>query len=235
MSSNWLIKRPKYINAITRKRKQTDAGMGELMNLLGGASNSEGPSLTRELGSDPETKLYVRDNHIFFQDDINFDTASALIREIKDLETELIFMQQQYEFPEPAPINLHITSPGGVIFAANGIIDCMNACRVPVNTIVDGFAASCGTLISIFGVKRSMGKNATMLIHQLSSGMWGHYTEAEQLDHQINIKQMSEKIRQFYADRTNMKKTELKEILKHDMDWDSDECLRRGLVDEIIE
>lgn len=218
------------------KRRRQESGDGDIMALLGGlgaVGKSETPALHNGLGEDSETKLYVRDNHIHFQDDINFDTASALIKEINDLATELDFMQKQYGFPQPAPIILHITSPGGVVFAAYNIIDCMERCKVPVHTVVDGFAASCGTLISVHGVHRTMGKNACMLIHQISSGLWGQFTEAEQLDHQTNIKQMSEKIRQFYADKTNMRKGELKELLKHDMDWDADECFRRGLVDEI--
>jgi len=235
MRKSWSIKQPLFVSS--KKRKTTHVEEPEIENILsmlGGGQNNEGPSLKPCLGDNDDTKLYIRENHIYFQDDINFDTASALIKEINDLANELKFIQMQYKFPEPPSIVLHITSPGGAVFAAYSIIDCMERCKVPVHTMVDGFSASCGTLISIHGKKRMMGKNACMLIHQLSSGMWGHYTEAEQQDHHENVNQMSDRIRQFYKDKTNMSNKQLKELLKHDLDWDADECLRRGLIDEII-
>lgn len=219
----------------SKRQRISEAENADMMALLGlaGKGNSEGPSLHPGLGENPETKLYVRNNHIYFQDSIEFDTASALNKEINDLATELEFMQNQFGFPEPAPIILHITSPGGCVLAAYGIIDCMEKCKVPVHTVVDSFAASCGTLISIHGVHRTISKNACMLIHQITTTVWGPVTEQEHIDHDVNIKQMSAKIRQFYTDKTNMKKGELKELLKHDMEWDAKECLRRGLVDKI--
>ena len=235
MSTSWAIRRANTTLGKSKKRKiNAEPEVANILNMLSNPiNNEETPSFKPTLGEDPGTKLYTRDNHIYFQDDINFDSASALIKEINDLATELKFMQVQYKFPEPAPIILHITSPGGIIHAANNIIDCMEQCSVPVNTIVDGFAASCGTLISIHGVHRSMGRRAHMLIHQMSSTMWGTYTEAEQIDHNTNVEQTSEELRAMYRQRTNMTNKQLRELLKHDMEWNADECLRRGLVDEI--
>lgn len=228
------MKRPRNWNVTTRKKANigNDDPLALLGALMGGGKNSE-PSLGRGLGEDAETKLYVEGRHIYFQDDINFDTASALIKTMNELATELEFMSKQYDL-DPIPIVLHITSPGGIVFSAYSIVDAMDRCAVPVDTVVDGFAASCGTIISIHGRHRAIGKNGIMLCHQVSSGMWGNYTEEEQVDHQVNLKQMSDNIRRMYAEKTNMTKTQLKELLKHDMDWNAEECLKKGLVDEII-
>ena len=46
------------------------------------------------------------------------------------------------------PINIFINSPGGSVSDGFAIIDVMNAMASPVNTIVLGKAASCGSLIS---------------------------------------------------------------------------------------
>jgi ATP-dependent protease ClpP protease subunit len=216
-----------------RKHVEPDIDVAALLNTLGGGK-ADIPSMGHSLGNDPDTKLYTRDSHIYFQDEINFDTASALIKVINETATELKFMQKQFDLDEPPSIKLHITSPGGIVFSAYSIIDCMEACEVPIHTYVDGYAASCGTIISIHGDKRFIGKNACMLCHQVSSGMWSTMTFEEQQDHHSNIKQMAEKIRNLYAAKTNMTKPQLKELLKHDIEWDAEECLRRGLVDEIV-
>ena len=172
--------------------------------------------------------------NIYFQDEINFDTASALIKVMTDTAIELKFMQKQFGLKEVPSIKLYITSPGGIVLSAYMIIDAMKACEVPVDTIISGFAASAATIISIHGPRRFMQKNAVMLIHQASSTMWSQFTMEEIKDNYVNMTQMSDKIREMYASNTTMTKTQLKEILKHDLDWDSSECLRRGLVDEIL-
>lgn len=230
------MKRSRGWNTVTTRKRACGSTEPNPLELLGTLASlgkgSENPSLGRGLGEDPDTKLYAVGRHIYFQDDIDFDTASALIKQINELADELEYTAKLYDL-EPIPIVLHITSPGGVVFAAYSIVDAMLKCKVPVDTIVDGYAASCGTIISIHGRHRSIGKHGIMLCHQVSSGMWGSYTEEEQKDHQVNLDQMSNTIRRMYTERTNMTKKELKELLKHDMDWNAEECLRRGLVDEI--
>lgn len=217
-----------------RKSSEADIDIGALLNTIGGGGNSDMPSISRALGDDPDTKLYVRDNNIYFQDEINFDTASALIKVMTDTAIELKFMQKQFGLKEVPSIKLYITSPGGIVLSAYMIIDAMKSCEVPVDTIISGFAASAATIISIHGARRFMQKNAVMLIHQASSTMWSRFTMEEIKDNYVNMTQMSDKIREMYASNTTMTKTQLKEILKHDLDWDSSECLRRGLVDEIL-
>lgn len=71
------------------------------------------------------------------------------------------------------PIYLHINSFGGSLYDAYAAVDTIKNLRVPVYSIIEGCAASAGTIISVVCTKRFIGKNAHMLIHQLSSSMWG--------------------------------------------------------------
>ena len=57
------------------------------------------------------------------------------------------------------------------------MLDLIKNLNNPVHTYVDGFAASAATLLSLSGEKRFMTKNSLMLIHQLSSGFMGKFTE----------------------------------------------------------
>ena len=105
--------------------------------------------------------------------------------------------------------------------------------KTPVYTYIDGFAASAATLISVVGEKRYIRPNAHMLIHQLSSGSWGKMQELE--DDFENNKGLMDKIIDIYRENAKIPKTKLKEILKHDLWWNVDTCMRYGLIDELWE
>ena len=56
----------------------------------------------------------------------------------------------------------------------------MSELTIPIYTVIDGYVASVGTLISVCGNKIYIGKNAYMLIRELRSGVWGGKTYLEE-------------------------------------------------------
>jgi ATP-dependent protease ClpP protease subunit len=132
---------------------------------------------------------------------------------------------------EKQAIYLHITTDGGLIYSAFSIIDCIKSLSIPVHTIVDGFVASAGTLISLAGEKRYMCENAYMLIHELRGGIWGKMSEID--EEYTNSKKIMEHIKRIYSENTKIKKKELDGILKKDLIWDVEECIEKGLIQEI--
>jgi len=133
---------------------------------------------------------------------------------------------------EPANLYLHIQSYGGSIFAGMAGMDEIIKSIVPVHTMVDGCCASAATLLSICGKKRLINRHAYMLIHQLSSFMWGKYEEFK--DEMQNLDKIMGMIKKVYAEYTKIPMSKLEEILKHDLWFDANECKEYGLVDEII-
>jgi ATP-dependent protease ClpP protease subunit len=178
------------------------------------------------------SKVYARDNHIYFYANVSKDTVYKLndmiikinhkYRDIKNKNPSLDIT--------PKPIYLHINSYGGGVFAAFTAIDFIKKSEIPVHTIIEGASASAATLISIVGEKRYMCKNASMLIHQLSSWTQGKMNELE--DEFYNLGDMMEHIKKIYIDHSKLKKAELTKMLKHDRWWDYDKCLKCGLFDE---
>lgn len=176
--------------------------------------------------------LYTTANHIYFNNDIDDDSAFALNKELRSLENKLLHSAINFGVKTDAlPIYLHLTTNGGSIYSAFSIIDCMQGLRVPVYTVCDGFVASAGTIISIAAKKRFMQPNAYMLIHQLSSGVWGKMAEIE--DEYDNLKKMMDHIIKHYVENTKLTRKTLEKQLKHDTTWSPDECIRYGLIDEI--
>jgi ATP-dependent Clp endopeptidase proteolytic subunit ClpP len=151
----------------------------------------------------------------------------------KDKNTEYEDYDELYEIKiKSKPINLYITSNGGLVYQVFGAIDTIKGMKVDVHTICKGFVASAGTLLSLAGKKRYITESSYMLIHELRAGHWGKFTHLnESLD---NSKQLMDHIKSYYLTKTKITSEELDEQLKKDVSWNAEMCLEKGLVDKII-
>lgn len=173
-----------------------------------------------------EELISTIDNNIYFYSPITKTSCFKLEKELLYLNQKNLLDGGNY------PINLHIQSNGGSLFNSIYVIDLIKNLETPVYTYIDGFAASAATLISVVGKKRFMTENSLMLIHQLSGGMNGKFSEME--DEGENLNGLMDFIIRTYLDNTKIKKDKLKEILKRDIWLNSTYCLDNGLVDEIL-
>lgn len=173
----------------------------------------------------------VVENRIYFYSHIETEKILQLNRNIRSMGINLQ-REASVQNRQPANIYLHIQSYGGGIFAGLAGMDEIIKSVVPVYTMVDGCCASAATFLSICGKRRFINRHAYMLIHQLSSFMWGKYEEFK--DEMKNLNKLMSMIREIYGEYTNVPTKKLEGILKHDLWFDADECKEYGLVDEII-
>ena len=171
-------------------------------------------------------------NSIYFYEDITSKSILNLNKEIKALESLFLYEQIQRKQTFISPINLYIMSHGGEIIPALAGMDTILKCEAPVHTIVDGGCASAATFLSIVGKKRYIKQNSFMMIHQLRAETFGKYNEVK--DDIKNIEQWMNIMRNIYSKYTSVPLKKLNEVLKHDLWWDAELCLKYGLVDEII-
>lgn len=171
----------------------------------------------------------VVENNVYFYGDITEQNALELNSILYDLDRKLA---ATCLFLDAKPvIHLHINSYGGSLFAGLATVDVIRNLRCEVHSYVEGAAASAATIISVVCAKRTIGKYSKMLIHQLSSGSYGKYTELE--DDMENNKHLMQTIKTIYKEYTKVPMKKLDEILKHDLWFDCSTCLELGLVDEI--
>tara|TARA_B100000959_G_scaffold76549_2_gene81325 strand:- start:13064 stop:13660 length:597 start_codon:yes stop_codon:yes gene_type:complete len=189
------------------------------------------PAPKKNVKPGEEKHISVYENKIYYYSGVNRETVVELNHKLSELEAKHLTVSNVLEI-DPPPIRLFINSGGGSITAGIASMDTISRCNVPVYTFVDGFCASAATFLSVVGKKRFMSKNSYMLIHQLSSQLWGKYSEIE--DEKKNLDLMMKTIRTVYTEHTKVPTEELDEILKHDLLWDAKKCLEYGLVDEII-
>jgi ATP-dependent Clp endopeptidase proteolytic subunit ClpP len=183
--------------------------------------------------SEPKV-LEVVENRIYFYAEIDRETVLTLNRNLRQKHNDMLFRKQMEDAEYVTPIFLHIQSFGGGIFAGLAAMDQVLQIKkkVPVHTVIDGCAASAATFMSVAGTKRYMNPNAFMLVHQLSSGMWGKYSEFQ--DEMENLDRIMERIRDIYGKYTTFPADKLDIILKRDLWIGPKECLKYGLVDEIL-
>jgi ATP-dependent protease ClpP protease subunit len=174
--------------------------------------------------------MYTSNNHIYFNDDITQRSMFDLAKSLRQLASNLKLRSLALDIPQQ-PLYLHMSTNGGEINAAFSVVDCIKELGVPVYSVIDGFVASAGTLITLAAEKRFIQPNAYMLVHQLSSGVWGKMSAIEE---QVeNLKKLMNHITAFYREHTKLSASTLRKLLLTDVTWTSAESVSKGLVDGI--
>lgn len=130
-----------------------------------------------------------------------------------------------------------IDSYGGQVYSLMSMVANIKASKVPVATIVEGKAMSCGALLFSFGTSgyRFVDKHATIMIHDVSSGARGKIEEIK-ADAKEGDRLNQLLYREMAANCGKEPEFFLKQI--HDRshaDWylDADEALAIGLANHI--
>lgn len=181
---------------------------------------------------DEESKIVRENNHVYFYSEVSRESIFKLNILLREAEKFVHTMSFDLNVKN-IPIYLHINSFGGSLYDAYAAVDAIKNLRVPVYSIIEGCAASAGTIISVVCTKRFIGKNAHMLIHQLSSSMWGKMSEIE--DEYKHLTELMKQIKRLYGEYTKISKKELTELLKHDIWLNPQTCIQYGLVDAIYD
>lgn len=100
------------------------------------------------------------------------------------------FIDQLSKLPDATKaVKVHINSPGGDVFAALNIANALRALGakgITVETIVEGLAASAGTIVMMAGSKITVADNALVMVHNPWSYAIGNAAEmrkaADELD-----------------------------------------------------
>ena len=187
--------------------------------------------------SDQTPKLTVEsvDNHVYFYAHVDADRTLAMLKTIREIDTKLRNERISRNLPDDipsTPIWLHIQSYGGGLLERFAAADQLTSIATPIYSIAEGCCASAATLISCACTKRYILPSAFMLIHQLSSMMWGTYEEF--VDKMMFLDMAMKRLTAFYTERTKIKKGKVKELLQRDSWFNAEQCVEMGLVDEIL-
>ena len=134
-------------------------------------------------------------------------------------------------------IPIVIDSYGGQVYSLMSMISDIQASDLPVATIVEGKAMSCGAVLLTFGEQgmRFADSNATVMIHDVSSACWG---KIEELKADVaEAERLDEKIFTMMARNCGKKDDYFKKKVfnKKHADWfmDAQEAKKHGLVNHL--
>jgi ATP-dependent Clp protease protease subunit len=166
----------------------------------------------------------LKDRIIFLGSDVNEHTANLVV-------AQLLFLQSE---DAKKDIFLYINSPGGSVYDALAIYDTMQFVTNDIQTVGIGVQASAAAFLLSSGTKgkRLILPEATVMIHQPSSGTRGKVTDMEiDLKESLRIKH---RMNEIMAKNTGQKVSKIKEDMERDYWMTAEDAKKYGLVDKVI-
>lgn len=177
----------------------------------------------------PETNT----NQIMVYGELTEKSILSLNKDIDRISKNLLISAINLNLREVPSLELYINSPGGDIISSLSTVDRIRSSKVPIISYVEGMAASAATIISVVAPTRYIRQNSIMLIHQLSSENWaGNYNQLK--DEMYNMDLLMKTIKSIYLKYTKLTESELDSLLTRDLYLTAQECLEKGLVDQIV-
>lgn len=167
----------------------------------------------------------LKDRIIFLGDAVSEHTANLVVAQI-------LFLENQ---DPDKDIIFYINSPGGSVYDALAIYDTMNFVKCDIQTVGIGMQASAAAFLLSSGTKgkRMILPNATVMIHQPSSGTRGKVTDQEiDLKESLRVKKLLEEI---MVKNTGQKQSKIHEDMERDRWMTADEAVKYGIADKLID
>jgi ATP-dependent protease ClpP protease subunit len=169
----------------------------------------------------------VTGNEMYYYGEINNENTLEFVEKFKKLEQQLLRISAEILNYEPE-IRVHICSEGGDLFCGFSLMNLLEKSRVRVVTIAQGACCSAATFMLLGGAKRHIARNAYILIHQLSSGMWGKYEEMK--DEIRTCEKFMKMIRQTYMSKTDIPEKKLDRLMKRDIYLEPSKAIKHSIV-----
>jgi len=166
----------------------------------------------------------LKDRIIFLGSDVNETTANLIV-------AQLLFLQAENSKKD---IFLYINSPGGSVYDALAIYDTMQYVTNDIQTVGIGVQASAAAFLLSSGAKgkRFVLPNATVMIHQPSSGTRGKVTDMEiDLKESLRIKH---RLNEIMAKNTGQTVEKIQLDMERDKWMTAEEAKKYGIIDKVI-
>jgi len=139
--------------------------------------------------------------------------------------------QKELSEIKASQIDLHINSPGGVVFDGITIYNLLKHHPANITTYIDGLAASIASVIALSGNKVVMANNALFMVHSASGVTMG--TASDMRDFAERLDKVNTAISETYISKTGKTEKEISDIMNDETWMTADEAMNHGFIDEI--
>tara|TARA_R110000796_G_scaffold240220_1_gene361200 strand:+ start:164 stop:775 length:612 start_codon:yes stop_codon:yes gene_type:complete len=178
-------------------------------------------------------KIYKR-SHLLKDAELRFAPVVIRVQDFTPKSAKEFSDQMQLAHNTGQPIiPIVIDSYGGQVYSLMAMISEIQNSSLPVATIVQGKAMSCGAILSTFGAEnmRYIDPCATVMIHDVSSMAWGKIEELKSSSEEAD--RLNKIVYQMMAKNCKQKKNYFLDIVhsKGHADWylDAEECLSHNI------
>lgn len=132
------------------------------------------------------------------------------------------------------PVDVHINSLGGDLFAAQVIYTAIKNYAGRVTVYIDGLCASAATIVASAGDRVIMPVNALYMIHNPSCGLMGYYDAGRLKKMADTLETVKQTIVNVYTARSKrLTEQQVKNLMTQETWMDANEALEKGFIDEI--
>lgn len=131
--------------------------------------------------------------------------------------------------PTATSFEVYINSEGGVVDTGFDIYNFLKSLGLPITTIGTGMVASIATIIFMAGNKRIVKPNTQFMIHLPMGGI--DYATADEMElHSKEVRNVENKIIQFYSKELNLNKEAVTPLLRNETWLTADQLTDLGFV-----
>ncbi|MBO5408879.1 MAG: Clp protease ClpP [Clostridia bacterium] len=173
---------------------------------------------------------------LFIYDYVEGDSYDWWTGQKIESETSANFiMQKLSEHENVSQINVYINSYGGSVKEGLAIYNQLLRHKANKHVYIDGYACSIASVIAMCGDTITMAKNALMMIHNASMGVFGTSEELRKSADDLDV--INRASCSTYLDRAGDKLTEenLKEMLDKETWLNAEQCIAFGLADDVLQ
>ena len=195
--------------------------------------NNEGIILRPNIIEERQMNIDIMDVFSRLMMDRIIFMGTPVVNEVANIiQAQLLFL----ESTDPKrDVQLFINSPGGSVIDGMGIYDTMQYVSPDVSTICTSLAASMGAVLLAAGAKgkRSALPHSRVMIHQLSGGMQGTFSDME-IRYNLS-KQLREELYGILATHTGKTFEDIERDSDRDNWMKAAEAKEYGLIDEVLD
>ncbi len=166
-------------------------------------------------------------NELLFYGDVDRENALEFVEKFKKLEIELLKKKAELVGYEPQ-IRVHVMSDGGDIFSGLNMMNVLERSRVKVVTIAQGTCCSAATFVFLGGSERRIGKNAFILIHQISTEFWGNFQELK--NELKSTEKFMKMLKKMYLEKTKIPEKKFMKLMKKDIYLTPEKCIKYDIA-----
>lgn len=129
-------------------------------------------------------------------------------------------------------IKVRINSNGGSVIDGFGIFSAIQNAKTPVNTYIDGIAASIAGIIALAGKKRYMVDFGRLMIHD------PHFNKAPQdvTDKESEVlAQIKDSLVKIFTNNTTKEAGEIAAIMANESWYNAEDAKKEGFIDEVLQ